>query len=194
MKPTGKKPASYEDILALPDNVVGEIADDELFVSPRPRFGHAYAASVLGGELMGPFQRGRGGPGGWWIFHEVELHFGKDVLVPDLSGWRRERMPKPPPAAECFTTLAPDWVCEVISPSTVRLDYERKLPIYAREQVSWVWLVHPALRNLEVFHLQQGHWTLAHALSGDAVAFIQPFEAIQLELGALWTPEAEPAR
>jgi hypothetical protein len=100
-----KTPATYDDLLALPDHVVGEIVDGELYVSPRPAPRHAVASSVLGGELGPPFQRGRGGPGGWWILDEPEIHFGPDVVVPDLAGWRRTRMPMVPDAA--FFTLAP---------------------------------------------------------------------------------------
>src|SRR5712692_2715228 len=113
-----KKPATYEDILRLPENVVGEIIDGELVVSPRPAVGHARASSVLGNKLGPPFDTGGGGPGGWWILPEIELHFRADVLVPDLAGWRRTRMPKLPPPREPFITLAPDWLCEVLSPST----------------------------------------------------------------------------
>src|SRR5687767_10568546 len=107
-----KKPATYSDLLALPENVVGAILDGELVAAPRPAFGHARVGSGRGGDLMGPFDRGRGGPGGWWILHEVELHLGPDVLVPDLAGWRRTRMPKPPAPTEPFVSLAPDWLCE----------------------------------------------------------------------------------
>src|SRR6185369_17877981 len=111
--------------------MVAEIVDGELFASPRPRPRHAVAASVLGSDLNIPFQQGRGGPGGWWILFEPELHFGEDVLVPDIAGWRHERMRTIPDAA--FITLAPDWVCEVVSPSTGRLDRSRKMGVYARE-------------------------------------------------------------
>ena len=124
------KRATYEDVLNAPENKVAEILDGELFLSPRPAPRHAAAASSLGGRVGGPFDGGIGGPGGWWILDEPELHFGEHVLVPDLAGWRRERMPAIPDVA--FFTLAPDWVCEVLSPSTARIDRGEKLPIYAR--------------------------------------------------------------
>jgi Uma2 family endonuclease len=137
------KRATYEDLLEVPDHLVGEIADGELFVSPRPGPRHANASSLIGGDLSSSYQRGRGGPGGWWILDEPELRLETDVLVPDLAGWRRERMPSLPEAA--WFEIPPDWVCEVVSPVTGRLDRVRKVPIYARHQVEWLWLVDPIL-------------------------------------------------
>ncbi|HYO70750.1 MAG TPA: Uma2 family endonuclease, partial [Archangium sp.] len=147
----GRKPATYADLEALPANMVGELIAGELYASPRPATPHVVAASRLGGELIGPFDRGRGGPGGWLLLDEPELHFGEDVLVPDLCGWRRERMPRPPRTAAI--TLAPDWVCEVLSPSTRALDRAVKLPVFAREGVRNVWLVDAEARTLEVLRL-----------------------------------------
>src|SRR3954468_4688276 len=133
-----RRPATYEDLCALPDHVIGELIAGELIASPRPSIPHSRASSVLSDDLGGPFDRGRGGPGGWWILFEPELHLGADVLVPDLAGWRRERMPVLRNVA--YFELAPDWVCEVVSPSTARVDRVRKVPIYAREGVSHLWL------------------------------------------------------
>ena len=116
---------------------------------------HALARSHLGGELTGPFDRGRGGPSGWWIIFEPELHVGEEIVVPDLAGWRRERMPDYPDTA--YATLAPDWVCEVLSPSTRRFDLHEKRPVYAREGVGCLWLVDPLDRTLEAFELRDGH-------------------------------------
>lgn len=178
--------ARYEDLTALPPNVVGEIVDGELHVSPRPASAHARASSVLGTELGGPFDRGRGGPGGWVLLDEPELHLGPDVLVPDLAGWRRERMPEVPRVP--FFTLAPDWVCEVISPSTARLDRVRKLRAYAREQVGHAWVVDPDARTLEVYQLHGEHYTLIAQHEDDERVRATPFDAIELELGALWIP------
>jgi Uma2 family endonuclease len=176
--------ATYDDLLAVPDNKVAEIVDGELFVSPRPASPHARSASVLGVELGGAFDRGRGGPGGWWLLDEPELHFGEDVLVPDLAAWRRERMPAVPNAA--FFTLAPDWVCEVASPSTEQLDRRRKRPVYAREGVAHLWIVNPLARTLEVHRLTPQGWlvTATHA-DADRVR-AEPFEALELDLAALW--------
>ncbi|MCC6999890.1 MAG: Uma2 family endonuclease [Deltaproteobacteria bacterium] len=190
----GPKRATYQDLLALPDNVVGEIVAGELVVSPRPAPAHATATSALGADLNQAFHRKPGGPkgpGGWWILDEPELHFHGDVLVPDLAGWRRERMAALPSTAAF--ELPPDWVCEVISPSSVRHDRMRKLPVYAREQVAWTWLVDPIARTLEVFRLDAaGHWVLLQVFgedSGESVR-VQPFEAIELDLARWWEGQA----
>ncbi len=188
MRPAPKREATYEDLLAVPPHQVGQIIAGELIASPRPASDHAAASSSLGGELYGPFQRGRGGPGGWWIVDEPELHLGKDVLVPDLAGWRRTRMPDMPRVP--FFSLAPDWVCEVLSPSTAGLDRVRKKHIDAREGVEYVWLVDPVGRTLEVFQLRDGQWLELGAWSGEDTIRAAPFDAIELELGALWIPEA----
>jgi Uma2 family endonuclease len=141
---------------------------------------------VLGGELSGPFHRGtRGGPGGWVLLDEPELHLhGGQVLVPDLAGWRRERMPQVPDAAAF--ELAPDWVCEVLSPSTEAMDRATKLPIYAAERVSHAWLIDPMVRTLEAYRLEGSRWTLLGTWTGEAHVRVEPFEALELELGALW--------
>ena len=175
--------ATYQDVLDAPAHRVAEIVDGTLHTQPRPAMPHALASSRLGGELTGPFDRGRGGPGGWWIIDEPELHFGEDVLVPDLAGWRRERMPDYPDAA--YVTLAPDWACEVLSPSTRKLDLLGKRPIYAREGVGHLWLVDPADRTLEAFEMREGHWVLiATAKDADPVC-IRPFDAVTFSLGDL---------
>ena len=177
------KRATYRDVLEAPPHMVAEIVDGALHLHPRPAIRHAVASSFLGGELFGPFQRGRGGPGGWWILDEPELHLGEDVLVPDLAGWRRERLPEPPD--EAFFTLAPDWVCEIISPSTQKFDLEEKRPIYAREGVGHLWLVDPSARTLEAFVLSEGAWSpTGLAGNGGPVSF-PPFEAIAFPLDAL---------
>ncbi|NOK10032.1 Uma2 family endonuclease [Corallococcus exercitus] len=179
-----RKPANYADLEALPPNKVGELVNGELYASPRPASPHALAATHLGGELYGPFDRGRGGPGGWIILSEPELHLGKDVLVPDLAGWRRERVPRMPNVVGIKT--APDWLCEVLSPSTFRLDRARKLPIYAREGVKHVWLVEPLQRTLEVFRLEGSHYMLLGTHQDAEIVHAEPFEALSLELRVLW--------
>lgn len=176
--------ATYADLEALPPNVVGELVGGELHVSPRPAAKHAAASSQLGGELYGPFGKGRGGPGGWIILDEPELHLGADALVPDLAGWRRARMPELPDVAAF--TLAPDWVAEVLSPSTARLDRVGKLPVYAREGVGHVWLIDPVAQTLEVFRLDGARYALVLTAGGDAVVRAEPFDAIELALPALW--------
>lgn len=177
-------PASYADIEALPPNMVGEIIRGVLYAHPRPATPHARAASTLGFDIGGPFDRGKGGPGGWIILDEPELHFDLDVLVPDIAGWRRERMPELPHAA--FITLAPDWLCEVLSPSTATIDRAEKLPAYAREGVAHVWLASPLEKTLEVFRLDGATYRLLATHSDDAKVRIEPFDAIELDLAALW--------
>jgi Uma2 family endonuclease len=180
----GRKPATYADLEALPPNKVGELIAGELYASPRPASPHAMAAFTLGVKLGRHFHQGGGGPGGWVLLFEPELHFGKDVLVPDLAGWRRERMPRVP-RVPAFT-LAPDWLCEVRSPSTATLDRKVKLPVYAREGVRHVWLVDAEARTLEVLHLEGGQYTLHATHEGLARVRAEPFEALELELAALW--------
>ena len=181
--PTRRR-ATYQDVLDAPENMIAQLVDGELVLMPRPALHHAAAASILGEELGPPFKRGKGGPGGWILLDEPELHLAEDILVPDLAGWRRERMPAVPP--EPYTTLAPDWICEVLSPGTAKLDRARKLPIYAREQVAHVWLVDPAARTLEILRREGELWLLVGVWSDDARLRGEPFEAIELELGALW--------
>ncbi len=184
MAEPARKRATYDDILRAPENMIAEIVDGDLYTSPRPAMRHSIAASVLGSDLGGPFHRGRGGPGGWWILDEPELHMGDNVLVPDLAGWRRERLPKVPDVVGM--TLPPDWVCEVISPSTGRLDRTKKLPIYAHSGVSHAWMVDPQARTLEVFRREGTTWSLVQAFGGDDMVRADPFAAVELDLLALW--------
>jgi len=186
------RPATYDDLLGVPDTMVAEIVDGELHASPRPAPRHTYTSSALGTEIGGPFQRGRGGPGGWWILDEPELHLGRNVLVPDVAGWRRTRMPRLPAAA--YFSLAPDWVCEVLSPSTASLDRVKKLAIYAREQVGYAWLIDPAARTLEILRLEAGRWTILGTHAGNEVVRAEPFADIDLELALLWADEEEETR
>ncbi len=181
---TKSRPASYEDILRLPENVIGEIVDGELIVSPRPASRHAMATSAIGGELAGPFHRGRGGPGGWVILDEPELHLDAQVLVPDLAGWRRERMATCPDVA--YFTLTPDWVCEVLSPATAVLDRTRKQHLYREHGVSWLWFVDPSARTIEVWSRGDVGWMVADTFGGEGEARIPPFEAVAFDIGALW--------
>jgi Uma2 family endonuclease len=178
------RPATYEDLVKLPDNLVAEIVNGELHASPRPAPPHARAGSLIGGLIVPPFDLGRGGPGGWWILLEPELHLAGDVLVPDWAGWRRTRMPHLPKTA--YFPLAPDWVCEVLSPSTAMLDRARKLAIYARERVSHAWLIEPDAATLEVLRLENGRWTILAAHYGAEIVRAEPFDDIELELSSLW--------
>lgn len=176
--------ATYQDVLTAPPHKVAEVINGRLHLFPRPALPHCAAASVLGAELVPPFMFGRGGPGGWIILDEPELHLGEDILVPDLAGWRRERLP----AIECdaYLTLAPDWLCEVLSRSTEKVDRAEKLPIYAAAGVRHVWLIDPTIRTLEVLRLEDGEWvTLAVHCDGQQFR-AEPFEALLLELATLW--------
>jgi Uma2 family endonuclease len=184
MKPL-KKNATYDDLREVPDNFVAEMFDGDLYVSPRPAIPHSRAASVLAAALMGPFDQGRNGPGGWLFLYEPELHFRNDVLVPDIAAWRRTRLPALAP--EPYLTLAPDWVCEVLSPSTEKLDRGAKLCVYARERAGHLWLIDPLRQTLEVLMLdQRGQWAKRGAFEGRTNVRAAPFDAVELELGALW--------
>lgn len=176
--------ATYEDLLRADPNQVAELIRGQLVTSPRPAPRHTRASSRLGAELDGPFDRGRGGPGGWWILDEPELHLGTDVLVPDLAGWRRTRMPSLPETA--WFELPPDWVCEVLSPATARVDRVEKLPIYAAHEVQHAWLIDPELRTLEAYANHDGHWLLLAAFERENPVCIAPFDAITFDLDGLW--------
>lgn len=179
-----RRPASYQDVLEAPENMVAELIRGALHLQPRPASRHAYAGTSLGIKLGNPFHHGEGGPGGWWIIDEPELHLGPDVLVPDLAGWRRERMPEFPDAA--WFDLAPDWVCEVLSPGTRRLDLTDKRDIYGAAGIGYLWFVDPKSRTLEAFALRDRAWVLIAALKDDVAVRVSPFEAVALPLAALW--------
>ena len=176
---------------AAPEEMVAEILDGELHVSPRPARPHANVASNLGGILTAPFKFGRGGPGGWVIIYEPELHLGPrpDKLVPDLAGWRRERLPDALGGddAPAHYDLVPDWACEILSPSTRSRDKNQKMRIYAREGVRHLWHVDPLARTLEIFRLQESQWSLVHSFTGEGRVRAEPFEAIELELALVWS-------
>jgi Uma2 family endonuclease len=178
----------YEQYLRVPAPQRAEIIEGTLYVAPRPAPAHANTTSVLGIELGGPFQRGRGGPGGWWILDEPELHLTElEPISPELAGWRVERMPQLPDTA--YFTLVPDWVCEVLSRSTESIDRTKKLPLYAAHGVLHAWLVDPTNQTLEVHTLGEGkRWRQVQLHQGGGRLRVPPFEAIELELAALWSP------
>lgn len=176
--------------LEAPDTVIAEVIDGVLSLMPRPRPRHARAASVLNGDLHGPFDRGRDGPGGWVLLPEPELHLGPmpDIVVTDLAGWRRPRVPVDFLADEApaHLTLVPDWVCAVISDRTEAHDRGKKRRIYRREGVKHYWIVDPRVQTLEVFRLEDGRWVEVDTWEGDALVRAEPFDAIALDLSGLW--------
>lgn len=178
----------YEAYERVPAHRRAEIIRGTLHVTPRPAPRHANAASMLGVEIGGAFQRGRGGPGGWWILFEPELHLVElEPLVPDLAGWRVERMPELPETSHF--ELAPDWACEVLSKSTEAVDRAEKLPLYAEHGVTHVWLVDPAEQTLEVHaRPEEGRWREVRLYRGDERVRAAPFDAVELDLRALWSP------
>lgn len=181
--------ATYDDLIAVPDHLVAEIVAGELFTSPRPALRHAAATARIHldlGDLEG--LPGATSRGGWWFLIEPELHFGSDVLVPDLAAWRIERMPAIPDTVAA--TLAPDWVCEVVSPSTGRLDRTRKMPVYAREDVRHLWMVDPVARTLEVYRLEGASWAVAGTYGGDETIHAEPFDLVELDMRRWWLTDA----
>ena len=190
MVQTATRPATYADLEAVPAHLVAEILFGKLVTHPRPAPPHSVAHNALSGELTGPFQRGKGGPGGWVFLTEPELHLGPHVVVPDLAGWRRERLPHLPKTA--FIETAPDWVCELLSPSTEKHDRGPKRRIYATYDVRHLWHLDSRTRFLEVFQLESKHWVLYETYEhGDDVA-APPFDAVPFPLAALWPLDPAP--
>ncbi len=181
--------ATYADIESAPEHMVAEILNGELVLSPRPAPRHQSVASVLGGVINGHFHGPSDPPeGGWWILDEPEIRLSGDAYVPDVAGWRRERMPTLPNTAAI--EIVPDWVCEVLSPSTQRSDRVIKMQVYAQAGVAWVWLVHPISRTVEVFRLDEGRWAMVdvwdeHHPDAEA-ARIPPFDALPIKLARWW--------
>ncbi|MCY4005543.1 MAG: Uma2 family endonuclease [Rhodobacteraceae bacterium] len=180
-----ERPATYQDVLDAPPHMVAEVVAGTLHTQPRSAKRHLRAGSVLGMEIGSPFDCGRGGPGGWWIVDEPELHLGADIVVPDLAGWRRATLTEDMDGA--FFTQAPDWVCEVLSPSTCQFDRGEKRAVYAREGITHLWFVDPEAKILEVFQLFKGQWVLLVTLADDAPVSQPPFEAISFPLDVLWS-------
>jgi Uma2 family endonuclease len=187
-QPAGR-PATIEDLATLPESVKGEIIDGVLYASPRPRFLHANVELALGSDLRNGYQRGRGGPGGWWILVEPGIEVpGSPEFSPDLAGWRRERLPEPP--VDRSITVVPDWVCEILSPSTRSLDQRIKRPFYARIGVAWLWTVDLEARTRSLCQLQDGLWLELAVHGEDEVVRAAPFEELPLALAEWWQPGA----
>jgi Uma2 family endonuclease len=179
-----QRPATYADIEALPPNTTGQILFGALHAQPRPAPRHAVAANELGTEITNPFGRGRGGPGGWIFMVEPELHLGPHVVVPDIAGWRRERLTPFPETA--FIETPPDWLAEILSPSTQALDRTDKLAVYAEFGVGHCWYVDPIARTLEVFALTGDKWLLANTFKDAEPVTAPPFEVHTFPLDVLW--------
>jgi Uma2 family endonuclease len=184
-------PATYEDLLAVPEHLVAEILDGELYVTPRPAFPHAFTAGMVYRDVLPHHGPGGGprGPGGWWILFEPELHFGRAIAVPDLAGWRIERMPVFP--RDAFSEVVPDWACEVASPATVHVDRVRKMNLYAQVGLCHLWLVDPLARVLEAYRLEAGRWVVAGTFGKDDTVRAEPFPDIEIDLSAWWPPVPE---
>ena len=180
------KQTIYEQLEALPERLTGEILNGQLHAEPRPSGRHLRVESTLGSKVHRCYDEGDGGPGGWWILVEPEVHLVRDieVAVPDLGGWRRERMPALPD--DHRFEIVPDWVCEVLSPSTSSKDREIKMPIYAGHGVAYIWLGDPNRRTLEAYALDNGEWRQIAQAQDDQVISVPPFEALRLELVTLW--------
>jgi len=188
MKALLRQHATYDDLVKVPENMVAELIDGDLYAWPRPAGPHADMSSVLGMLIGVPYRLGRGGPGGWWIVDEPELHLGEQVVVPDLAGWRRERMPHVP--KDRFT-VCPDWVCEVITPSTLRIDRGKKMRIYAEHEVTWMWVGDPIGCILEVLTLDGDNWKYVATFGGGDVARAEPFPEAEIDLASIWGPDEE---
>lgn len=185
MAELAEKKATYEDIRHIPEGMTGEIVGGELLVTPKPAPRHTHVTTVLGADLEPPYRRGRGGPGGWVFLAETEVLLGEDLVVPDLAGWKKERFP----ARIEYNWIAvfPDWVCEVLSPGTVRTDKVRKMPLYARHGVSHIWLVDPLAMTLDVFRLAlQDGWNLLASFADKDKVRAEPFQEVESNLEDLW--------
>lgn len=191
MAEPAKRRATYADLEAVPETLVAEIVDGVLETHPRPRPRHGGAVSRLSYGLTGPFDFGRGGPGGWIFVIEPELHFGEQIVVPDLAGWRRERLPKEP--AEAFVTVAPDWVCEILSPSTARLDRGAKRRIYAEAGVEYLWQLDPEAGEQEAFALAGSQWLLLATIQKGEDVSVKPFDAVAFPLSDLFPFDTLPS-
>ncbi len=178
-----KKCATYEDLCAVPEILIAELIDGDLYASARAPIPYVYAASVLAAKIGAAFDLGRDGPGGWFVLGKPEVHLKQDAIVPDIAAWRRDRLPKKMPD---YFDFAPDWLCEILAPNTEALDRTKKLAIYAREGVGHAWLVNPAIQTVEVLRLESQRWSLIAAAEGKACVRAEPFADIELELARLW--------
>lgn len=184
-----RKLATYADLLALPQDTRAEVLGGDVVLSPAPLPRHSKAQGSARRFLGGPFDDddGHGGPGGWWIFVEVDVRLSPhDIVRPDLAGWRRERLSQPGRVRPI--EVVPDWVCEVLSPSTAARDRITKRRLYAQAQIPFYWLIDPELRAVEALALRDGAWVELGVFDETATARIAPFDAIELDIGRLFLP------
>lgn len=185
MSQTAETRATYEDLYNIPDNMTGEIIAGKLIVTPRPSRRHGYAASSLSSLLIAPFQFGEsGGPGDWIFLVEPEIALDQDFLAPHIAAWKRERFPVE--EDHNWISAVPDWVCELLSPSTAKTDKTVKMPLYARSGVGYLWLVDPIAKTLDVFRLMENNWVVAGLYEGNDKVRAEPFQAVEIDLGLLW--------
>lgn len=181
----------WNELDAVPEGYFAEIVAGGVRVLPRPGPRHARAASKLGASLDGSFGFDGEGQGGWVLLHEPDLRIGDDLRSPDLAGWRTERFVAP--AGRAPFTVAPDWVCEVLSPTTARYDRVEKMPLYARHGVQHLWLIDPEAKTLEVYRRQGELWLALATHAEDSRIHAEPFDAVELDLGPLWRLPGDPA-
>ena len=192
MPEAAKKKATYEDLYTIADHMIGEIIAGELIATPRPSRRHSSTLARLTSNILPPFEYGRGGPGGWIILVEPEIALGENILVPDLAGWKRERFPFQEETN--WISVAPDWVCEILSPTTLRLDKVKKMPVYAQFGVGHIWLIDPLAMTLDAFRLEAHRWVLLGSYAERDHVRLEPFQEIEIALGDLWLDTLEQAQ
>lgn len=186
MDPAEKR-ATYEDLLALPEGTRAELMGGEIVVLPAPMPRHLRTQRALGRWIGGPFDDddGFGGPGGWWLIPECDVRLAEDVVRPDLAGWRRARLPEPDVRP---IEVVPDWICEVLSPTSAAYDRVTKRRLYGATGVAFYWIVDPEARTLEAYRLEGERWVEVGSYDEHDVARIPPFEAIEIPIARLFLP------
>jgi hypothetical protein len=187
MSAPARKLATYADLERYPEQVHAEIVSGDIYVVPSGLPRHGRSASGVIVSIAGPFDVDPKGPGGWWILTEIDVELTPhDIVRPDVSGWRRERVPFI--SDELPVRIRPDWICEVTSPSNVRHDRLTKASLYASQGVPFYWIVDPEARVLEAFELSDERWLRLGAWSDGDTARIRPFDAVALDVGTLFFP------
>lgn len=184
------RPATTADLLALPDRPRHEVIAGNLVqkLLPSPRHGFRQGEFLM--EVGGPYQRGRGGPGGWWFGSEITCGLtATDTFLPDIAGWRRDNLPAPPEGPVC--RVRPDWVCEILSPSDPGRDLRDKLAGYHRGGVPHYWIVDPERDLLTVHRWAEEAYLVVHVCELGPEVRAEPFDAVPLDLSGT-LPETEP--